>query len=232
MALTTFAAFYSHWPAERWSAIAAWLTFGIAVVAAVVAYHQVREARRLREAQAQPYVVAYLGESFPTPGHGFLDLVVKNFGATAAIDIAVAIDPDPRRYPVAMGEVRVDIPPIRTLVPGQEWRTYWDALHTRKLDQHLPDRHTATVSFSDTRGENHTFAFDLDFGQFKHQGNIIVYGTHEAAKALRDIHATVKRWDESPGKGLRTFVRDGDARDKRIMEEREKRRSRPGETDA
>jgi len=57
-----------------------WIAVGIAVVAAVFAYSQVKVARQTREEQAQPNVVIF-AES--TPSHWqFLDVVLKNFGTT------------------------------------------------------------------------------------------------------------------------------------------------------
>ena len=50
-------------PAEDWSAIGTCVTVVVATVAGLIAFFQVREARRLREEQAQPYVVAYLDAS-------------------------------------------------------------------------------------------------------------------------------------------------------------------------
>ena len=47
------------WAAEGWAALAQWVTAGIAGAAAVFALNQVREARRTREQQAEPHVVAY-----------------------------------------------------------------------------------------------------------------------------------------------------------------------------
>ena len=54
----------------------------VAVVAALVAWAQVNEARRLRREQAQPYVVAGMRSSAASPM--IIELFFRNYGTTAA----------------------------------------------------------------------------------------------------------------------------------------------------
>ena len=73
------------WPlntAAEWSALAGWSTAVVALIAGGVAVGQLGEARQLRLEQAQPYVVAYMEPSAASTY--FMDLVVRNFGTTAA----------------------------------------------------------------------------------------------------------------------------------------------------
>jgi hypothetical protein len=147
--LVTVGAVWS-WPfstAEEWSALAAWGTATVALIAGGVAVGQLGEARRLREEQAQPYVVAYMEPS--VAGAYFMDLVVRNFGTTAAHDVRLRIDPAPRRAAGTRGDVW---PPdsIPVLVPGQEWRTLWDC--GARVDSGLPDHHEAAISVRTPRG--------------------------------------------------------------------------------
>lgn len=65
-----------------WSAIAAWVGLLLVAVAALVAFFQLRLGQHLRAEQAQPYVVIYAEDNAAHPH--FIDLIVKNFGATAA----------------------------------------------------------------------------------------------------------------------------------------------------
>ncbi|HEX2413715.1 MAG TPA: hypothetical protein VHJ37_00735, partial [Thermoleophilaceae bacterium] len=90
------------WSPEAWAALATWITAAVAVAAGYVALGQLGEARharleqaRLRKEQAQPYVMAYI--EFSEASTFLVDLVVRNFGATAAHDVALEIDPAPRR---------------------------------------------------------------------------------------------------------------------------------------
>src|SRR5207248_1820045 len=88
---------------------------------------QLGEAQRLRREQAQPYVAAFIDET-GTGIHQY-DLVVKNFGTTAATDVRVKITPPPRSANLRNSDVEhwLKVPEaIPVLVPGQQWATYWD----------------------------------------------------------------------------------------------------------
>jgi hypothetical protein len=206
------------WGASAWSALAAWVTAGVAVTAGAVAWSQLREARRLRLEQAQPYVVAYMEASEADPS--FIDLVLRNFGTTAAINVKMIIDPAPRRSTQGAGEPEeVWVPDtIPVLVPGQEWRTFWDYSRDR-LTTDLPKAHSVTVRFVDTRGEEHSSSATLDWGAFEGRHWVTVYGVHHAAKALRELEKTMKSMRESARGGVAVYVRDGDARDKALREQ-------------
>ena len=52
---------------------------------------------------------------------------------------------------------------LPVLVPGQEWRTFWDTTFDRR-ESDLPRRHEATVKFKDSRGKEHDFKSILDWG--------------------------------------------------------------------
>jgi hypothetical protein len=208
--------------ADEWSALAAWTAVLLATVAGLIARSQLREARRQRRQQAQPYVVVFC-ESSPV-GDVVLDVVVKNFGTTAAHDISIEIDP-PLRRAVASDE-EAQIPGlIPVLVPAQEWRTFWDSGIAR-ADSELPDRHTAVVRFTDSDGHNFgPYKFVLDLEPIKAREYTPIYGTHHVAQALREISKEVKKWREGATGGLKVYGRDGDARDARIREHMEERRA-------
>jgi len=186
---------------EAWSAVAAWVsavatlgTAGIAVTAVVIARRQLAEARRVREEQAQPYVAVFMTSSGVDQFH---DLVVRNFGATAAHDVVVTLEPPPRRSagPDEGFEFfsEVWLPErIPTLVPGQEWRTMWDFTPAR-AEQELPDHHAAVVSFKDSQGQSFAFHYELDWAATRNLASVKEYRVHDGAKALRDISATLKK---------------------------------------
>jgi hypothetical protein len=220
--------------AAQWSAAAAWLTAIVAVIASIAAFRQLGEARRLRLAQAAPYVVAYM-ELNPT-SQVMVDFVVKNLGATAAIDVQVVLEPPLRRTAGAEGEESepVQIPTsIPVLVPGQEYRTLWDSAITRHGTT-LPDRHEAVVTFKDSRGEaSDPFRFVLDWGTLWDRHLVTQRGVHDVAEALRGINKTVRGWSEGVGaKGVGVYVRDGDARDQRARAAQEERLARRREETA
>jgi hypothetical protein len=216
------------WSPEAWAALAAWVTVGVAAAAGYIALGQLNEAARLRREQAQPYVVAFIEPS--AAGSMLIELVLKNFGATAAHDVRLKITPTPERA------IDADTPPeqrhvwlperIPVLVPGQEWRTLWDTGMRRYDEQgepRLPEHHDATISYTDSHGEPYKTAAVLDWRMLADREIVEVYGSHHAAKALRDISKTMGAWKESGGQGLRVFTRDGDARDPAARERHEQR---------
>jgi hypothetical protein len=209
-----------HISNPAWTALAAWAGVGLALLAGLVAFFQFREARRLRLEQAQPYVVAFIDES--PADWSAIDLVIKNFGTTAATKVRVTINPAPQRAADTENK-DVWIPKsIPVLVPGQEWRCFWDMTQPR-LRAGLPDHHTATVEFCDSRSKVlDPYEFDLDWEPITQRATVMVHGSHQAAQALRDMRDTLAGWKESGG-GLRVFARDGDARDERAVEARKQR---------
>jgi hypothetical protein len=73
-----------EWSPSDWAG----LTFLVLVSAAVVALGQVREAQRLREDQARPFVVIDF-----EPWNVFIDLKIRNIGKTLAHDVRFQFEP-------------------------------------------------------------------------------------------------------------------------------------------
>lgn len=210
-------------PADDWAALATWSAVIVAVSGGLIAFRQLRHTQELRYEQAQPYVVVYLAT---TRNESMIfDLAIKNFGATAATNIEVQITPPPIRAidkedPNAPGLIVPD--EIPTLVPGQEWRTIWDSGMARYKSD-LPRRYEATVAFSDSRGKRHDYTYVIDWGTLFDTEIVTSYGIHDAAKALREIRKLMTKWSEGAAGGLAVVARDGDARDRRTREHRNKR---------
>jgi hypothetical protein len=99
-----------------WSALAEWCALGLAVAVGVVALGQLLEARRLRNDQTRPYVVAF---AEPSPAaFAVIDLVIKNFGRTAARDVQVQFEPTVRRASGSEPKEAVQLPAVLpVLVP-------------------------------------------------------------------------------------------------------------------
>ncbi|WP_162231744.1 hypothetical protein [Leucobacter celer] len=198
-----------------WAAIA---TCGIAVVALGYAGWQVSEAKKsrlqardLELERSQPNVVVFCEPSKATPF--VIDFVVKNYGLTAATEVTFDIHPWPERTNQGAGSERVELPSvIPVLAPGQEWRTMWDISKDR-LTSTLPDRHTGTVSYKGVNGSDRSSGIDLDWSIYKSRRWMEVYSMYDAAKALREIKSTIKKWTESPQGALSVYTRDGHARD-------------------
>jgi hypothetical protein len=215
----------TQWSPEAWTAIAAWATFAVAAAAAIGAFRQVKEARRTREEVAQPYVVALMRS---TISPNFIDLVVRNFGATAAYDVRIVADPPLVR---ADGSDVWFPPLIPTLAPDQEWRTFWDSgLERRGKD--LAMSHAIRIECQDSRERLHHFDSTLDWGIYQGRHWIDEKGAHEAAVALEEISKVMGKWSNSGRGGLAVFARDGDAWDhteadkaRRWREESERRKA-------
>lgn len=200
----------------------------LVAVAALVAFFQLRLGQRLRAEQAQPYVVIY-AEHNETHPH-FIDLIVKNFGATAARNITITIDPPLQRS--VGGEVEDVKGPdqIRTLVPGQEWRTFWDStIHRKELG--MPALYTATIEFSDSRERKlGPYTFDLDWGQIMDRGWIETYGMHHLTEAVRETRDLLKkRGDHNHMRMLAYSGEDHDKRQRKFWEERRQQGEREDE---
>ena len=218
--------------AAVWEALGTWVTALVAVGAAIVAWHQVGEARRLRLEQAQPQVVAYL-EMDETPAS--IDLVVKNFGTTTAFDVRLSVTPPLRRS--TGGVAPIELPDlIPTLVPGQQWRTWFDAGRARYQSEELSDeeRYAATVTYRDASKRKYSSESTLDFAQYKP----IMYADRKTmtdlVQSVRELTATVKTFKEAQGGGVSVYVRDGAFKDderRRYWEERRTQSMRSARSD-
>jgi hypothetical protein len=214
-----------------WSALAEWGGVILALVAGLVAYKQLGEARRLREDQAQPYVAVFAEES--PADFSVIDLVIKNFGRTVARNICISVDPPLMRAAGTEDMKVVEIPAIiPTLVPGQEWRTLWDTTMARPSSD-LPTSYHVSVSFRDSRGrEFRAYESMLDWTATTRRDIVEVHGIHGAVKALRRIATTFEGWTENPlrGSGLRVSARDGDELDRQyqVRYEEERRHQEEG----
>lgn len=210
-------------------AAAALATVAIAVIALLYARGQVREAKAARAQtaaldveRAQPYVVMFTEPSAATPL--MIDLVIRNFGQTAATDVTIELNPWPQHSPddgqTAPGDVALpDTLPV--LAPGQEWRTSWDHARAR-MKTALPDRHTGVVRYFGLNETPRESPIVLDWSLYESRRWVTVRSVHDAAEALRDIRGIMKKWNNSVHGGLAVYSRDGDAKD---AQERERYRS-------
>lgn len=197
--------------ADAWMALGTWATVLVALTAGVLALRQLREVRRQRLEASQPYVAVALQPTEADPA--FVDLVIRNFGVTAAYDIEIEMEPAPERHKEDGSEVVWVPKKIPTLVPGQEWATWWDSGYQR-YHSPLPKQTMATVRYLDSTGHEFNFEYLLDWTPYLNSGRVVTYGPHHSAKALREIEKLLKGWTRDSAQGsLSVLVRDGDARD-------------------
>jgi hypothetical protein len=138
-----------------WLAWAAWAAIALGVVALVITHRQIERNRRLAADQTRPHV-AMLMEPHAADWH-VIELVVKNFGRTAAYDIRFSFPNPPTvaEYENAADGyadvVELQLPrELAVLAPGQEWRTVWDsALDRAEIGTGIESRFTGTVTYYD-----------------------------------------------------------------------------------
>ena len=142
--------------AGAWTALAAWLAVVVGIAALVYAWRQYQRAKEHSSELMQPNVAMFME---PSPGDWHLvELVVKNFGHTAAYGIRFDFDNPPTvgKYESAYADRYVDIVPLNLpseipyLAPSQEWRIVWDsALDRRELGEAIASRFDGSVTYYD-----------------------------------------------------------------------------------
>ena|SRR6266540_1335421 len=80
-----------EWSPADWAAAGTVATAIVALVAAWVGFRQVREARTLREEQAQPFIVVDFEPS--RAWRNAINLVIENTGKTLAKNVKVTFEP-------------------------------------------------------------------------------------------------------------------------------------------
>ncbi len=231
---------------ENWSAVGSWATVAVAIVAAIVALRQVREARIARDEQAQPNVVMY---TEPMEGDWqFLELVIKNFGQTPAFDIEVSLDRplqvSPDHSAASIGNVALPSR-IPILAPQQEWRALWDHAPSRSKVEGIESVHKGELTYRGERKKRqHWYApwqtdFDvyrspveLDFNLLKNTRRVDRKTVHDLAKtldahlasagaALAEIGATLESYSVDEHKGI--WVYPASPEDERASREEQAR---------
>lgn len=140
---------------STWLAWAAWAAIALGVVALVFANRQISRSRRLASEQTRPHV-AMLMEPHAADWH-VIELVVRNFGKTAAYDIRFSFPNPPTvaEYENA-SDGYADVVPLQlprelpVLAPGQEWRMVWDsALDRGEIGSGIESRFSGKVIYYD-----------------------------------------------------------------------------------
>jgi hypothetical protein len=143
---------FHAWRPEDWSAVGTTVTAGVAVIASIFAGFQVREARRTREAQSQPFVVRHRTKPRVAEHVKSNRGEQRNDASARRTHILQSAAPDLDRRLGTGGQclilLREGIP---SLPPRRRVATLFDLSHDRaKTD--LPMRYDVTVSFTaDTR---------------------------------------------------------------------------------
>lgn len=191
-------------------------------VAAFVAWHQVKEARGLREQQIRPFVVIdFEVEDF------LIFLAVSNIGNALARDVRFKIDP---AFSTAIENPLDEMKLLRdgtsTLAPGKKIRTLFDSALQRKPDDY-PDLYRVGVTYSDEQARRRfDETLDLDLGIYWNLSIVTRHGLHDVHERLKDIRNELKKWTSANGGILRLSPDESRAENERRKRVREARRTR------
>lgn len=194
---------------EHWTAVGTLGTATVALLAAVFAGWQVWEIRKARQEESRPFVIVDIQSS--AAWNNLFNLVIENAGPTVARDVRMSFTP-----PLQSSNEHVDLEStvllaegIPMLPPGRQVRAFFDAAHDRK-GKGLPMRYDVEVALRDYRGRpQEVQRYVIDLEHLYGLTNITEYGMHDAAKALREIQKSVKKWSDIHGR-LKVWVRDED----------------------
>lgn len=200
---------YGAWSPEVWTAVGTLATAVVALLAAGFAGWQVREIRRTRQEETRPFVIVDIQSS--TASSNFLNLVIENAGATVARDVRLSFSPPLRssKDSVDLESTALISDGIPMLPPGRRVTAFFDVSHER-ISQGLPLRYDVEVALKDYRGRPQDVQpYIIDLEHLYGLTTITEYGIHDAAKALREIQKSVKKWTDIHGR-LKVWVRDED----------------------
>jgi len=171
----------------------------ILFVAALIAWRQAKEAQRLREEQARPFVIVDF-HAWST----IIELTITNIGATLARNVAFEFseplvtthDEGPGRgTPMDLNIFKHGIP---SLPPRKEIRLFFDQFPAR-IQAGLPMTYEVRLTYADSAGKRYDEAQVLDLNMYIGTGGITRYGLHEVHNLLKTIAEQVKKWTDWGG---------------------------------
>ena len=187
---------------EEWTALATGLQAVIVAIAALVAVFQVREARRLREDQARPFVVVDFDVNDPPLIH----ITIANIGKTMARSVRVQVAPtlesslDDKGPPEPIAKLSIFTEEILSMAPGKVIRLLFDSFpqreEARAQGRDLEDAYKVTVRY---RGERRLLrrssyrdTMPLDLGAYRN----IQYVNR---RTVHDLYGQVKKIADAVG---------------------------------
>ena len=165
-------------------------TFLIAGIAACVALGQLREARNLREAEAQPFVTVDVEPSVVS--RHLFNLIISNTGKTLARDVSIKFDPPLRSTLDSTGFSLADFKALASgipaLPPGRKYQVLLDSAIER-FHSDLPDTYTVTVDFRDRNGKKaYSLTYQLDLAIYRSALYVQEQGIHHIADEMKDLN--------------------------------------------
>ncbi|WP_156094004.1 hypothetical protein [Lentzea aerocolonigenes] len=181
------------WTAVHWSAVALWAALLAATVGLVLVLAQVREARKLRLEQAQPFVMVDFERHSSLPD--VIMLVVENSGATAAFDVKLRFTPELQLSSLQRDAKLLDSSLLRngipTMPPSKRIETVFDLL-SMQIEESLPTSYRAVVQYRDSMGHAYSDIYTLDLAWVRGLSYIPRKDIHDVAMRLQEIRSDLK----------------------------------------
>jgi hypothetical protein len=166
------------------------------VAGAIVAWRQVKEARRLREAQVQPFVVADFEVDEQNQA---IYLVISNIGGTMARNVRLKFDPELTSSLDSNPNVTPprDLKPLRdgipSLPPGKRIPIMLDAFTQRDAATY-PDLYRVAITFyaPALKRELHDDSV-LDLGVYRNTLHSMRRDIHDVHERLKELVAEARK---------------------------------------
>ncbi|MFJ2620677.1 hypothetical protein [Glutamicibacter sp. NPDC087344] len=190
-----------------WTGIYTLITFGLltmAVVAAIYAARQWKDARKAHKETNRPYVIVVIEPSPASPQ--LFDLVVRNIGKRPAKNVSITLYPPPERASETAGHelrnIKMLNEPVAMIAPEQELRTFFDNSIERTDERGLPTSHTVSLTYFDSSNEVYEEASILDLEALKGTMFTTVHSIHSLGKSLQNISKTLQNASVLKRRGL------------------------------
>lgn len=189
-----------RWPAEAYTALgtcamAVILTLTLLYARAQVKYAraQVQEAVSLRREQHRPHVVA----SLTVEQRLLFMLSVENVGNTAAHNVKIDFEEQPRSTLKEIEQLRMLREPIPTMPPGQKFRASWESaldVFSEETPYPHPLSYRVFATYEDVQG--HVYGpepYILDFRVYEGQAQS-PKGMTELVQTMEKLVAEHRKW--------------------------------------
>jgi hypothetical protein len=192
-----------EWTTDDWAG----LTFLVIAIGAFVAWRQVREARKLREEQARPFVVL---DFEPSGAQNMINLKITNLGKTIARNVKFQFDPplttakDERAGWTPIADLALFKNGIPSLPPGKVITLFFDDFGVRK-GAGLPAQYGVVSSYTDPLGKPYEERTVLDLSIYFGVMHITRHEIHDVHNQLALIVQLLKRWTHPDGLKILTL---------------------------
>lgn len=208
MAATLFPVVHVTVADDPWTLIPQWATLVLLAVAALIAFLQTRESRRLREEQIRPYVVVDLDISRAP----IIYVAIENLGQTMATEVSFEVSP-PLANLRGPKPTETNVPPLSKTWPTMPPRKRVEGLLNSAFELYSnPDypmtyHVTANYRAPALGGREFSDNYILDLNSYRDLRFIPQSTVSDIVKSLNDVNRTLKSWTTHGGIGVITESR-------------------------